>query len=145
MLQNILITVSLSMKALLTYDIHISKSITSHAIIVWTRYTYTENVLLPFSWCTDLWLSVTSFTEAEQLEYDSLGSSGEDPHAVLQLLISPLKKAVQGPQVLYSQHVQEVILGKPSVKSLKFICNNRKGDLSVLTLLQCMCPRRSFN
>lgn len=43
---------------------------------------------------------MTSFAQTEELEDDSLGSSGEDPHAVLQLLISPLEKAVQGPQVL---------------------------------------------
>lgn len=56
---------------------------------------------LPFSWYAHLGLSVTSFTETEEFEDDSLGTSGEDPHAVLQLLISPLEQVIQGPQVLY--------------------------------------------
>lgn len=56
----------------------------------------------PFSWQADLGLSVTSFTKTEELENDSLGSFGEDPHAVLQLLISPLEQVVHGPQVLDS-------------------------------------------
>lgn len=60
-----------------------------------------EDLCSPLSWNADLGLSVTSFTETKELEYDSLGSFGEDVHTVLQLLISPLKQAVRGPQVLY--------------------------------------------
>lgn len=48
----------------------------------------------------DLGLSVTSFTETEELEDHPLGSPGEDPHAVLQLLVAPLEQAVQRPQML---------------------------------------------
>lgn len=80
----------------------------------------------PFSWYADPWLPVASLTETEELEDDSLGSSGEDPHAVLQLLVPPLEQAVQGPQVLYSRHIQEIVLGQPCIKCLEFICGDRR-------------------
>lgn len=82
------------------------------------------NMFLPLSWYPDLRLSVTSFAETEELENNSLRSSGEDPHAVLKLLIPPMKQAVQGPQVLNRWYIQEVALGKPCVEAFKFICNN---------------------
>lgn len=83
----------------------------------------------PLSWYVNLGLLMTSFTETEELEDDSLRPVGEDPHAVLQLLVSPLKHTVRGPQVLYGRHVQKVVLWEPRIEGLEFICN-RTGNFS---------------
>lgn len=83
-------------------------------VFVWGPYA-------PFRRQPDLGLSVTSFTEAEELEDDSVGPSGEEPHAGLQLLVAPLEHTVHRPQVLDGWHVQEIVLGQSCVKSLEFI------------------------
>lgn len=69
---------------------------------------------------------MTSFTETEELEDDSVGPPGEEPHAGLQLLVPPLKRVVHRPQVLDGGHVQEMVLRQPRVKSLEFICGGRE-------------------
>lgn len=66
---------------------------------------------------------MTPLAQAEELEDDPLGSSGEDQHAVLQLLVAPLEQVVQGPEVLDGRHVQEVVVGQPRIKGLEFIWN----------------------
>lgn len=83
---------------------------------------------LPFSGQMDLRLSVASFTEAEELVDDSVGSSGEDLHAVLQLLVSPLEHVVQGPQVLDGGNIEEIVLRQPCLKCFEFICGRRKRE-----------------
>ena len=72
----------------------------------------------------DLRLPVASFAEAKQLEDDSLSAPGQSAHAGLQLLVAPLERSVQRPQVLDGRHVQEVALGQPRVERLEFICND---------------------
>lgn len=69
-------------------------------------------------------LSMTSFTETEELEDDSVGSAGEDPHAVLQLLIAPVERVVHWPQVLDAGHIQEIVLGETRTERLEFIWNH---------------------
>ena len=75
-----------------------------------------------------MWLLVTSFTETEELEDHPLHSSGKDPHAVLQLLVPPLERSVQGPQMLDGRHVEEVALGQPGIEPLEFICGGKKRE-----------------
>ena len=86
----------------------------------------------------DLGLSVASFTETEELEDDPLGSSGQDQHAVLQLLVSPLEQAVQGPQVLDGRHVEEVAVGQPRVERLEFICYNGKSHEAAYLIISIL-------
>lgn len=71
----------------------------------------------------DLRLPVASFAEAEQLEDDSVSTPGQHAHAGLQLLVAPLERSVQRPQVLDGRHIEEVVLGQPCVERLEFICN----------------------
>lgn len=85
----------------------------------------------PLSRQADLRLPVTSFAETEELEDDSVCPSGEKAHAGLQLLVPPLKGAVDGPQVLNCGHIEEVVLRQPRVEGLEFICvggTRRKPD-----------------
>lgn len=71
-------------------------------------------------------LPVASFAEAEELEDDSLSTPGQNAHTGLQLLVAPLERSVQRPQVLDGRRVQEVVLGQPCAERLEFICNTRR-------------------
>lgn len=99
----------------------------------------------PLSWQTDLRLPVTSFTETEELEDDSVGPSGEEPHAGLQLLVPPLKRIVHWPQVLDGGHVEEIVLRQPRVESLEFICGREGKTEDMQEKKQWLYVKQLFN
>lgn len=76
---------------------------------------------------------VTSFAETEELKDDSLGSSCEGLHAVLQLLVSPLECVVQGPQVLDGRRVEIIVLRQPCIECFEFICRSNRKEERVTT------------